>query len=183
MKSRKKIISLLNEVLKSQLAISNQYLMHSQLCRHQKMEKLYQHEKNELIDRAATIDDLIGRILTLGGQPALQNSAKLCLGKQPIQILQCNLSVEKSSVQQLKTAISGCLQYGDRESADVLLIILDEVESQIDWLETQIELSDTIGEINYLRMQASQSILEPLIPPQKLSLWAGNATSTLMSTF
>ena len=109
MKSREKIISLLNEVLKSQLAISNQYLMHSQLYRHQKMEKLYQHEKNELIDRAAIIDDLIGRILTLGGQPALQNSAKLRLGKQPIQVLQCNLSAEESSIQQLKAAISGCL--------------------------------------------------------------------------
>ena len=162
MRPHDQVIHLLNESLKHQLAITNQYAMHAQRYQYHRLDKLYRHEKQEQNDRNAALQRLVSRILRLNGEPVLHASAKLHLGKDPMQMLRCDLRAERLSIQQLEAAIAGCRDCGDRDSAELLLEILDEADDQISWLENQLELSARIGEENYLRIQMPKVEEKPM---------------------
>ena len=164
MKTHERVITLLNESLKHQLAIANQYAIHVQHYQHQQLDKLYRHEKQEQVDRTAIIDRLVSRILALKGQPALHSSAKLRIGKDPLQILRFNLLTERMAAQQLQAAIAGCRDCADQDSTNLLLDILDEADDQISWLENQLALSAKIGLHNYLRIQKSLLVEKAPVP-------------------
>jgi bacterioferritin len=156
MKGDPKVIAHLNRVLKNELTAINQYFLHARMFHHWGLPRLGKHEHHESVDEMKHADALIERILFLEGLPNLQDLGKLLIGETVVEILECDLSLERLAFPDLRAAIADCEQLGDYGSREVLTKILESEEEHIDWLETQLELIQRVGLENY-----SQSHTEP----------------------
>lgn len=151
MKGNAKVIQHLNKALYNELTAINQYFLHSRMYRNWGYAELAEHEYNESIDEMKHADRLIERILFLEGLPNLQQLGKLLIGETPSEAIACDLKLEHAALPDLKTAIAECEQLADYVSRDLFADILGSEEDHIDWLETQLQLIDQLGEQNYLQ--------------------------------
>ena len=74
-------------------------------------------------------------------------------GRNPREMLASDLEVERGSQDTLKEGIAACETAKDYVSREILEDILEDTEEHIDWIETQLELMDKVGEQNYLQSQ------------------------------
>ena len=120
--------------------------------------KLGKHEYNESIEEMQHADKLINRILFLGGLPNLQEVGKLFIGETVKEILECDLKIELDGVSNYKEAITYCHEVGDYVSEDLFKEILRDEEGHVDYLETQLELFERIGEQNYIQLNSESPL-------------------------
>ena len=153
MKGDPKVIAHLNKALKNELTAINQYFLHSRMFNHWGLTRLGKHEYEESIDEMKHADALVERILFLEGLPNLQDIGKLLIGETVVEVLECDLSLERQAHPDLKAAIAECEQLGDYVSRELFEEILESEEQHIDWLETQLELIQRVGLENYCQSQ------------------------------
>ena len=151
MKGNKIIIDHLNNVLKNELTAINQYFLHSKMFSDWGYNSLAEYEKKESIDEMKHADDIIVRILFLEGLPNVQDMNKVMIGEDPIECLNCDLSLEEKAIQELKKAIEDSEKVKDYISRDLFKDILDNEEEHVDWLETNLALVKKIGKENWLQ--------------------------------
>lgn len=159
MKGDKKVIQYLNEALKKELGAINQYFLHARMLDDWGVTKLGKHEYNESIEEMRHAETLIDRILFLGGLPNLQEVAKLHIGENVKEILECDLKIEIEGVKNYKEAIVYSREVQDFVSEDIFKKILTDEEGHVDYLETQLELIEQIGIEKYILLN-SQSPLD-----------------------
>lgn len=146
-----KVIESLNKVLANELIAINQYFLHAKMLKSWGFEKLSAVSFKESIDEMKHADLLIERILNLNGIPNLQDLGKLMIGQNTKEILECDLKLEHIALPALKDGIHYCKSVKDYVSADLLEKILSSEEEHIEWIETQLNLFNTLGERNYLQ--------------------------------
>ena len=141
----------MNNVLKNELTAINQYFLHSKMFSDWGYNSLAEYEKKESIDEMKHADDIIVRILFLEGLPNVQDMNKVMIGEDPIECLNCDLSLEEKAIQELKKAIEDSEKVKDYISRDLFKDILDNEEEHVDWLETNLELVKKVGKENWLQ--------------------------------
>jgi len=150
MKGDAKVIEFLNKVLYNELTAINQYFLHAKMLKNWGLKELAEHEYKESIDEMKQADALSDRILFLEGLPNFQALGKLRIGENPVEILRCDLALESDAVVVLREAVAYAESISDYVSRELFVKILDSEEEHIDWLETQLDLIERIGEPNYL---------------------------------
>jgi bacterioferritin len=103
---------------------------------------------------AETITD---RILLLDGLPNYQRLFSLRVGQTLREQFEADLAIEYEVLERLKPGIVLCREKQDATSARILEQILADEESHIDYLETQLQLMDKLGDALY----AAQCVSRP----------------------
>jgi bacterioferritin len=153
MKGDPKILDLLNEILTSELTAVNQYLSHARLCKNLGYKRLEEAIKKESVGEMRHADELIERIVFLDGLPNVHRLGQIHIGQRVPQILKNDLALKTTAVRMLNSGIKRCRDAGDNGTEALLTKILDSQEGHVDWIETQLELLDQVGEVHYLAHQ------------------------------
>jgi bacterioferritin len=153
MQGHPEIIELLNEVLTAELTAVNQYFGHGKMQKNWGYDRLAEHSRDESMDEMRHADELIERILYLEGSPNLQRLGSVRLGEDPIEQLRLDLEVEREAVERFNRGIARCVELGDNGTRELLADMLTSEEDHVDWLETQLDLVDKLGEQLYLSEQ------------------------------
>jgi len=146
----KQIITLLNEVLTGELTAINQYFLHARMCTNWGYQSLADFIRKESIEEMMHAQEVIDRVLYLGGIPNVQRLSKINIGETVKEMFICDLAVENEAVPRLNAGVEKCRELGDNGTRLLLERILAAEEEHVDWLEAQLDLMEQIGEANYL---------------------------------
>ena len=82
---------------------------------------------------------------------------ELTVGKSVREMLQSDLDLELSAVKQYNAAIQVAVEQKDNGSRDLLVVLLKDEESHVDWLEAQMHMIKELGYERYLTMQMGEN--------------------------
>ena len=153
MKGDQKVIEYLNKALKLELTTVNQYFLHARIFKNWGFAHLAKVEYEESIDEMKHADELIERILYLDVLPNVQDLDKVYIGETVKEALECDLRAEQRAHPLYVEAIAYFESVKDYGSREILVRILESEEEHIDYLETQLEIIDKIGEERYMQSQ------------------------------
>jgi bacterioferritin len=156
MKGDPKVIDYLNKALRHELTAVSQYWLHYRLQDDWGLGSMAKKSREESIEEMQHADDLIERILFLGGHPNLQKLDPLRIGQTPKETLECDLAAEESARALYKEARDVCNDAGDYVTMKLFETLMADEEGHIDFLETQLELHDRIGAENYAQLNATK---------------------------
>jgi len=150
MKGDAKVIEALNRALTTELTAINQYFVQSKMLKNWGYLTLAKKMYEESIGEMKHADHIIERILFLEGIPNIARYDVIRVGKDVREQLQNDLKLETSGVKNYNEAIELCIKLKDSGKRELLEEILVSSEEHVDWLETQINLIESIGLQNYL---------------------------------
>lgn len=150
------VLEFLNEQLTGELTAVNQYWLHYRIQDNKGWTKLAEYTRTESIDEMKHADRLTERILMLDGLPNYQRLFHVRVGQTVTEMLQADRQVEVEAIDRLKRGIEVMRSKADVTSARLFEDILADEEHHIDYLDTQLELIDTLGEALYLAQVIEQ---------------------------
>jgi bacterioferritin len=150
MRGDPEIISLLNDQLTSELTAINQYFLHAKMQQNWGLTKLAAYTE---MKHAEIITD---RILFLEGLPNYQRLGTLRIGQSVKEQLEADLQIELAVVERLRPGITMCRSKADHTTANLFEEILADEEHHIDYIETNLELIERLGEQLYLAQLVDQ---------------------------
>jgi bacterioferritin len=155
MKGKKEVIDILNEALKHELTAVSQYWLHYRLLDDWGFTRLAKKEREESIEEMHHADRIIERIIFLEGHPNLQSVAPLRIGQNVREVLESDLAGEYDARTSYKRSREICQELGDYVTMHLFEDLLKDEEGHIDFLETQLQLFDSIGEQKYGLLNAA----------------------------
>lgn len=156
MKGDKKVIGYLNQVLKNELTAINQYFLHYKMQENWGYTKLAKYTRSESLDEMRHAEVLTDRILFLDGLPNYQRLFPLRIGQSVPEIFRCDREIEVEAIDRLKRGIEYMESVKDYVSRDLFESILKDEEHHIDYLDTQLDLIEKLGENLYLQTLIEQ---------------------------
>ncbi|UWR03943.1 bacterioferritin [Ruegeria conchae] len=155
MKGDPKVIEYLNKSLRHELTAVSQYWLHYRLQEDWGLGHMAKKSREESIEEMEHADKLIERIIFLEGHPNLQKLDPLRIGQTPKETLECDLAAEIDARALYKEAREYCRDAGDYVSMSLFEKLMSDEEDHIDFLETQLDLYERIGEAKYAQLNAS----------------------------
>jgi len=147
--SKSEIVRLLNEVLAAELTAINQYFLHAKILKDRGLLALHNYLYKESIDEMKHAEIIIDRVLYLDGLPNLQKLNKLRIGETVTEMMTCDLALEDEAIPRLNEAIAYCREVGDNGTRALLEEILVSEEEHRDWITSQLDLIEQLGEKAY----------------------------------
>ncbi|QDY69800.1 bacterioferritin [Qingshengfaniella alkalisoli] len=157
MKGDTKVIEYLNAALRSELTAVSQYWLHYRLQEDWGYGKIADKSRAESIEEMHHADKLIERIIFLEGHPNLQKLDPLRIGQDLKETLEADLAGEHDARTLYIEAREHCDKVGDYVSKNLFEELITDEEGHIDFLETQIELYDTLGKEKYGLLNAKSA--------------------------
>lgn len=155
MKGDKEIIERLNEALFLELGAINQYWLHYRLLDDWGYALLAKKEREESIEEMEHADKIVERIIFLEGHPNMQQVGGLRIGQNVKEVLEADLAGEFDARTSYKKSREICHEKGDFVTMKLFEELLADEEGHIDFLETQLELLETIGAEKYGQLNAA----------------------------
>ncbi|WP_120500703.1 bacterioferritin [Roseovarius sp. EL26] len=155
MQGDSKVIEYLNKALRHELTAVSQYWLHYRLQDDWGLGRMAKKSREESIEEMEHADKLIDRIIFLGGHPNLQKLDPLRIGQNPKETLECDLAAEISARALYKEAREVCSGAGDYVTMKLFEELMADEEGHIDFLETQLELYETLGAERYAQLNAT----------------------------
>jgi bacterioferritin len=155
MKGNPKVIEELNKALREELTAINQYFLHAEMCENWGYRKLSEYIKKQSIGEMRHAEVLLERILFLDGVPTME-PLKLKVGSSVKDMIEADLKLEVSAVAQYNAAVQIATEQKDNGSRDLLVVLLKDEESHVDWLEAQVHQINEMGYERYLSMQTGE---------------------------
>lgn len=143
------VLKLLNEQLTSELTAINQYFLHSKMQDSWGFTEIAKHTRAESMEEMVHAERITDRILLLDGLPNYQRLGSLRIGQTLREQFESDLAIEHEVVARLKPGIALCRDKQDTTTAILFEEILADEEQHIDYLETQLQLMDKLGEALY----------------------------------
>ena len=150
MKGDTQILELLNAVLTAELTAINQYFIHHKMCENWGYERLSHKKREESIGEMKDADDVIDRILYLEGVPNMQRLNPVRVGEDAVEQHKLDLALERDAIERYNRGVALTRDKGDNGTRQMLAELLVDEEEHADWLETQLDAANAVGEANYL---------------------------------
>ncbi|MER7686429.1 bacterioferritin [Streptomyces sp. NPDC097610] len=150
------VIEFLNEQLTGELTAINQYFLHAKMQENFGWTKLAKYTRHESFDEMKHAEVLTDRILFLDGLPNYQRLFHVRVGQTVTEMFQADRQVEVEAIDRLKRGIEVMRNKGDITSANIFESILEDEEQHIDYLDTQLELVEKLGEALYIAQVIEQ---------------------------
>ncbi|SFJ08628.1 bacterioferritin [Albimonas pacifica] len=157
MKGDEKVIEYLNKGLRSELTAISQYWLHYRLQKDWGVGKLAEKSRQESIEEMVHADKFIDRIIFLEGHPNLQVLDPLRIGETVKETLECDLAAEMDALKLYREARDHCEKVGDYVSKNIFEERIRDEEGHTDYLETQLELIEKMGEERYIQLNATSA--------------------------
>jgi bacterioferritin len=144
------IIELLNEVLTAELTAINQYFLDAKMLDNWGLRRLAHHFREASIDEMKDAERITDRILYLDGVPNYQRIGPVRVGETAMEKLNLALDLEREAIDRYNRGVALTRDKGDNGTRQVLTELLVDEEDHADWLETQLDAANAVGEANYL---------------------------------
>jgi bacterioferritin len=155
MKGNPKVIAELTKALREELTAINQYFLHAEMCENWGYSRLSEYIKKQSIGEMKHAEVLIERILFLDGTPSMQ-PLELKVGGSVKNMIESDLALEVAAVKQYNEAVQIATSQEDNGSRDLLVQLLKDEESHVDWLEAQVHQIKELGYERYLTQQMGE---------------------------
>ncbi|WP_371503279.1 bacterioferritin [Kitasatospora sp. NBC_00374] len=156
MKGDPEVIEFLNEQLTAELTAINQYFLHAKMQENNGWTKLAKYTRHESFDEMKHAEVLTDRILFLDGLPNYQRLFHVRIGQTVKEMFEADRQVEVEAIDRLRRGIVVMRAKNDVTSANIFEDILADEEHHIDYLDTQLELLEKLGEPLYLAQLIEQ---------------------------
>ncbi|MFI9362956.1 bacterioferritin [Kitasatospora sp. NPDC053057] len=150
------VIEFLNEQLTAELTAINQYFLHAKMQENFGWTKLAKYTRHESFDEMKHAETLTDRILFLEGLPNYQRLFHVRIGQTVKEMFEADRQIEVEAIDRLKRGVVVMRAKNDVTSANIFEDILADEEHHIDYLDTQLELLDKLGEALYLAQLIEQ---------------------------
>ena len=150
MQGNARVIELLNDVLTAELTAINQYFIHAKMLDNWGLRRLAHHFREASIDEMKDAERITDRILYLDGVPNYQRIGPVKIGETAMEKLRLALDLEKEAIERYNRGVDLARSKGDNGTRQMLAELLVDEEAHADWLETQLDAVNAVGEANYL---------------------------------
>jgi bacterioferritin len=150
------VIEFLNEQLTAELTAINQYFLHAKMQENFGWLKLAQHTRAESFDEMRHAELITDRILLLEGLPNYQRLFHVRVGQTVTEMFQADKQVEVEAIDRLRRGVELMRANSDITSANIFEAILADEEQHIDYLDTQLDLIEKLGQPLYIAQQIEQ---------------------------
>jgi len=153
MKAKEGVVNMLNKILTADLTAINQYFVHAKMCENWGYERLHHKVRERSFDEMKDAEELIEHILYLEGVPNVQRLNTVQVGETVPEQFKLDLKAEQEMLVLLSDGVVHATKVGDFTTRHMLEDMAEDVDTHIDWIETQMETIDQIGLENYLAEQ------------------------------
>ncbi len=150
MKGNAQVIDALNRALTIELTAINQYFCQAKMCQNWGFRKLGKKHYEESMGEMKHADKIIDRILFLDGTPEIARYDPIRVGTDVKEQFENDLKLEMGGVNHYNELVNLCIQLKDNNTHKLALEILHDSEEHVDWLETQLNLIQSVGLERYL---------------------------------
>ncbi|MFW6689909.1 bacterioferritin [Streptomyces sp. MAR4 CNX-425] len=150
------VLEFLNEQLTAELTAINQYFLHAKMQENFGWTKLAAYTRSESFDEMKHAEILTDRILLLDGLPNYQRLFHVRVGQTVTEMFQADRQIEVEAIDRLRRGAELMRAKSDITSANIFESILADEEHHIDYLDTQLDLIEKLGEALYLAQQIEQ---------------------------
>lgn len=151
MEQKQKLIQGLQEIVTGLSQQADGHNIQSKIFASQGFSKLGKKYAEHVLEERSYVDQLIDRILDLGGQIKNSSKAETPVYNDPIEWIKYDLKISQDGLAWLATLIKEAQD--DLTTFDILKEYYKDEEDDMFWAQQQLELIEKIGEQNWLYMQ------------------------------